>query len=460
MTVAHPRSSVRRVRGHDALRRQLATSFFFTLLLLSSLIPGRFDLSTDVLGIPVRVLDLLLVILLAMLVFFRVRQGRGSQTTINHVPAVFSGLFAYAALSLVWWSPVTEPDTSAMAWTLLLSAACLWTGYLVVRFQEEELHRFMSSLTSFVAAIAAIYSAQSFLDLGFRSASNAAPDPLFGIDRVRGPLFGASTGGVVLIPAIAFALQEVIAGRSRRRNGLVLAVLLAACFGTGSRAALLGLGVLVAISAFSLRSTRQRRVLGVATLMIGGLAGWLFFSTLSSERLLTLDDAERAMTIQTGANAIAQAGIGENILGLGYGSYWRWYLVDAKGEGSASFTEFVVVRPAGVTLYHPHSTLLLLLVELGIPGLAAGLWLTWAIWRSRKSSVQKNMPTIMFAGLAGSAVTFATDLLIFKAPGQSLIWWTYVLGAMALVDRPPTIERGCGTSHVSAGGQAGIRGCP
>jgi hypothetical protein len=140
------------------------------------------------------------------------------------------------------------------------------------------------------------------------------------------------------------------------------------------------------------------------------------------------------MTIRTGVKAIAQASLPDKIRGLGYASYWRWYLVDARGEGVYGYDDFFQNRPAGLTLYHPHSTPLLLIVELGAPGVGAGLALVWAMWRARRSSARRRVPTIIFAGLAGSAVNIVTDLVIFKAPFLNLVWWVYVFVAIALAD--------------------------
>jgi O-antigen ligase len=433
-TLAQTRSLVSTAHDQGALWRRAGTGLFIALLLLASLIPGRFENSIVLFGVPVRVLEFLLVALAAVLVFLRLLQGPLPIPRDGYVPAVFSGLFAYAAVSLVWWSPVTQPDTSAMAMTLVLAAAALWSAYLVVRLQRQELHRFMSNLTTIIAGIAAIYSAQSFLGLGLRSEEGIYLDPLFGIDRVHGPLFAASLGGPILIPALAFALQEFIAGRSRPRNGLAVAVLLAASLGTGSRATVLGLGVMLVLGAFSLRTTRQRAAFGLIVLIVGGLAGGFVFSRVSTERLVNLQEEQREMTIRTGIRAVAQASIPDKVLGLGYASYWRWYLVDARGEGVYGFDAFFENRPAGVTLYHPHSTPLLLTVELGVPGLAAGLALIWALWRARTNGARNNMPTIAFAGIAGSAVNIVTDLVIFKAPFLNLVWWTYVFAAIALVE--------------------------
>jgi O-antigen ligase len=217
----------------------------------------------------------------------------------------------------------------------------------------------------------------------------------------------------------------------------------------------IGLGVLLALAALSLPSTKQRVAFGLVLLVIGGLAGGLAFSRVSTERLVNMEEELRVMTIRTGINAIAQATVPDKILGLGFASYWRWYLVDEGGEGSYGFDGFLQNRPAGETLYHPHSTPLLLTVELGLPGLAAGLALVWAIWRARKAGARKKMPTIAFAGLAGSAVTILTDLIIFKAPILSLVWWCYVFGAIALAD-PKTclLPQAADSSH---GEQPGTR---
>jgi hypothetical protein len=168
-TLAQTRSLVSTAHDQGALWRRAGTGLFIALLLLASLIPGRFENSIVLFGVPVRVLEFLLVALAAVLVFLRLLQGPLPIPRDGYVPAVFSGLFAYAAVSLVWWSPVTQPDTSAMAMTLVLAAAALWSAYLVVRLQRQELHRFMSNLTTIIAGIAAIYSAQSFMGLGLRS---------------------------------------------------------------------------------------------------------------------------------------------------------------------------------------------------------------------------------------------------------------------------------------------------
>jgi hypothetical protein len=423
--------SVAMQRGQPG--RHLAIGLWFGVLLYVSLLPARFQETIGLFGVPVLWKELLLPLLVLVLAFLFALQPRTAPPDTGKLPAVLSGLFGYAALSLPWWSAAVGPDTAAMAWTLVPAAAAMWGGYLIVRFQRSSLQHFLSSLTIFMSFIAFVYSAQSFFNLGLRTDATAMPDIGFGIGRVSGPLFGHSYGGALLIPALAFALQERVAGRQRLRNSAVAAVLLVACIGTGSRAALAGLFILVGLSARMLPTTKQRLAFGGTVLVITVMVG-LVFSRVSTDRFRSLEDDARTVTYQTSLAAVAGATPFEKVRGQGYASYWRWYLPDARGEGSNRSANYIEQRPAGRTLYHPHSTPLLLVVELGLPGLLAAAWLFFVVWRAGTRAARLGLPVVLFAGLAGSAVSLVTDLLIFKAPVPSLVWWTYLFGAIAQAD--------------------------
>lgn len=414
--------------------RGLATGLWLVLLLYASLLPARRQETVWIFGVPALLHELLLVVLVLVLAFLLALEGRRAPPETGRLPVVFSALFGYAWLSLLGWSAATGEDSAAMTWTLVLASAAMWGGYLVVRFQRRRLEGFLASLTLCVGFIAVVYTAQSFFNLGLRSEANAAPDLLFGIDRVRGPLFGASYGGALLIPALAYAIQERAAGRHRLRNGVLAAALLVACIATGSRAALLGLLVLFALNAWLLPTMKQRLAFGGTVLTIGLVATALLVNRISTERLRTLEDEFRALTYQTSYLAVARATPFEKLRGQGYASYWRWYLTDARGEGSNLFADYIMRRPAGLTLYHPHSTLLVFVVELGLPGLVAVAWLLGVLWRTGGRAARRHLPVALFAGLAGSAASLLTDLLLFKAPFPSLVWWTYLFGALALAD--------------------------
>lgn len=419
---------------------------FCFLVSVAAAVPGSKKIYVDVFGVPTIAHELLLVLFAGVVTCAALLTRRAVPRDSSSVFSMFTALFGYAALSLIW-SPVAEPDTSAMLWTLIAAAAALWGAYFVVRLQGFGVSRFLDHLTLLLAAAAALYTILSFFDIGVRSDEFTAADPVFGLPRVRGPLFGAAIGGFVLLPALSWALQNVVAHRRRLASAVAGVALLIATLGTGSRSAMLGTATLVLVAVLSLKSSRQRLAFGVVVALIGSVATWTIFSRASTDRLASLEDSSRAMTYRTGMTALTDATPFDRVRGLGYASYWRWYLTDVDGEGSGKFEAFVVSRPAGRTLYHPHSTPLLLAVELGAPGLATALLLGYALWRARRRTLRNGIPALLFAGLAGSLVTGTTDLLIFKSPFANLIWWSYVFSALALADSSrgatPSIPSDC-----------------
>jgi O-antigen ligase len=433
----------RKARPGVASQRQLVTLAFFAAIGVASFTPGRLKLLVEVFGVPVLLHEGFIAATAAFVIIAAMFHRWRGAADARAVYWTYLLLFSYAALSMTW-SSVASPDTEAMAWTLIMAASALCVAYAIVSHQRDGPDALLARVTGLLGVIAAIYAAQSFFDLGLRSGSNGEADPVFGIDRVRGPLFGAAIGGTILIPALSYAVQDILLGKHRKRNAFAAIALLIAALGTGSRATLLGLVVFVSVAGFGVRSLRQRLALLVVVLAIGGAGVGFVFSRASSERLTSLEDDTRAMTWASGIGGLARAGTLKKVLGLGYGSYWPWYLVDVRGEGNAQFADFIQHRPAGETLYHPHSTPLLLVVELGVPGLVAGVVLIAYLVRKRRALLRERRHVLLFAGLAGSAVTFATDLLVFKTPYVNLIWWTYVFGALSTGELPAEVDASAG----------------
>ncbi|WP_041450577.1 O-antigen ligase family protein [Anaeromyxobacter dehalogenans] len=319
-----------------------------------------------------------------------------------------------------------------MAYTLLIAAAVMWCAFYTVNALEATgVPVLLSYLTMLVAAIAGLYAAESFLQLGLRSEANSGVDPLFGLHRLRGPLFGSSIGGFVLLPALAYAVQQLVGGRQRIRHGVAAAVLFVAIFAMGSRSALLAVGVFVLLSVFALRG--RARLAFIAVLAAVGIsAALIVFSRASTERIASLEDERRAITYATAGRALLEAPLYANLTGLGYAAYWRWYLPDADGTSAFGWEDYMQSRPAGLVLYHPHSTPLLLVLELGLPGLMTLIVLAGAISRARRQAAAAGGPLLLLNGIAGSGVVAITDLLIFKSPFANLVWWTYLFGAFAL----------------------------
>src|ERR1035438_10570138 len=83
----------------------------------------------------------------------------------------------------------------------------------------SQVREFLWRLAAALSAVSLLYTAQSLLGLGLRSAAAVTLND-FGMERVRGPLFESSTGYFLLIPALAFVLQETLARRIRLLYGV------------------------------------------------------------------------------------------------------------------------------------------------------------------------------------------------------------------------------------------------
>jgi hypothetical protein len=364
--------------------------------------------------------------------FAQSQESRPS-TWHRNLPWWLLALLAYAALSLQW-SGMDTSNNKAMLFTLGMAGAAFLMPYSVIASLTQEQIRSILRTTAFgLAAAGAVYSLESFFSLGLRSELGRSYSVGFGIDRVKGPLFESSVGHIVLLPAAAFLLQDLMATREGRVYKSLAAILISVSIvGLGSRAALLVVALFVATVIFVLHGVRYR--LMIAALMAVGLAmaAGVVFSTASFDRLYSLADPRRLSTHITSMSAISNRDTSVNVLGSGYGSFWPWYLPDveqgdliARG-GDMRKSEF------GETLYQPHSVLLVLGVELGIVGLLFLIKL-WSVLAGLIAGAWNGGRDAIFSvSVAVTSVAMFGDLIIFKNPKVSAIWWFYVLAAVAL----------------------------
>jgi hypothetical protein len=350
------------------------------------------------------------------------------------------GIAAYAAVSTLW-SGTEARDRTAMLYTLLATANSAALGYLLIAHRSAaSTQAFLWRLTLFLAGLGLIYSAESAFSLGLRSEMGHQQDyGDFGIQRVRGPLFAASTGYLVLLPAIAFAVQRLSWRRGRRALvAVVLVALLLAMAGLGSRAGflLLGLYVLLLMCA---SGRHQRGVVGLVALATL-LAMTLVFSAADPTRLQftakDLGEEGRVANHITSWYIAANRSLAANFLGSGYGSQWPWYLPDVE-LGSMElydlglYTDWVP-NAFGPLLYHPHSVFLLLAVELGAFGVLYFTVLLMVPLQLLADSVGGGRSALFCIGVAVSGLSLFGDLFLFRSFQLSAVWWMFVFGAMAL----------------------------
>lgn len=426
-----------------ALRRRVSApgrregqALFFAWMAAAALFPGHLAERSrlDVSGIPVHVLELSLPVMASLftllaMVHRRARMGRLAWLT--------AGTFAYAAVSLACWSSATGSEGRGMAWTLIAASSTLVAARQLVALHDSRTDQLLARMTIALAVIAAGYSAESFLSLGLRSFS---ADGTFGaVDRVRGPLFGASTGHFILVPALAYAVDRAREKAHGRFWWVVAFVLLLASIGLGSRSAVLALCLFAVLAVAGMRSFRARLAFIAMGGAVASAAVWLVFSRADTDRLSRTEDLARTMTHQVALRALSDAPFDRILLGRGYGDVWNWYLFDQTtgrdmgGDGTNQRWTSI-----GESLYHPHSVILLAAVELGLPGVVMLAGLGLALWRHRWC---ERVRPALAAGLIASLLAMVTDLVLFKSHQMTAIWWVYVFGALALSAKRPEPSR-------------------
>lgn len=420
------------VAGRPAPRQLLFEAPFWLTLLACALIPGSVAPWIDWNGLPLRSIELSIAATAGIyfaLCLPRRLSGAGAAAWIPALP--FLAAAAYAALGMLA-TDLDAENASAMAVTLVFSvAAAVLAASLLDALPAAAIDGFLWRLTALLAAVSTLYAAESILSLGLRSEANRSLFTDFGMDRVRGPLYGAATGYVALLPALGFAVEGAI---SRRGWGprLAVAAFLLAILGMGSRAGVL-LAALYLLMLFVSRQRLRRRVATIAVFAtLGALAAALVFSRASVDRLRSLNDAGRELTHRMAANYFREQPGSGLVLGAGYGAVWPWYLRDAQKGELVAAGDNVAWTPFGPALYHSHSTALTMAVELGLPGMFAFCWLLAAAGGVVAASRRAGRWTSLSLAVAVASLGFFFDLFLFKNTTVNLIWWLYAAAASRL----------------------------
>lgn len=349
----------------------------------------------------------------------------------NSLPAITTAILGYAAMS-VTWSGMGFIDVITMLYTLILTFFVFHLSYnLIAKMPVGSLRPFLWQLTVFISMISLLYSAQSFFSLDLRSSSSLQSDD-FAIDRVRGPLFVSSTGYFLLIPALAFSIQE-IANTTKQEpfKWIVMLILGITVLSLGSRGGVVITLIFIISLIFFLRDRKQRLfayVIGI--IMMLAITFTILGVSANTSRFTSTESDGRSETYSTSFEIIKNRSVFDNFLGSGYGSYWHWYNIDMDGK---TLNESVSTQ-YGTMLAHPHSTFLLLIVEIGLPGLLYFFKLNHILVNMIVFKNNRNTSdTIFFCGVATSGLSLFFDFFIFKNWTASMIWLIYFFGALALI---------------------------
>lgn len=408
---------------------------FWAALLYGSLVPATLVSRGEWFGVPMKYSDLLTLFSASMygsaalLQFFVYRRIQFSKGIFFSTLA----LFAYGAVR-VFTGALDGEDQFAMAFTLLLAAAGpIQASGLLCLYDRENTTAFLNRVVLFLAGLCLLYTAESVFNLGLRSEEGRNLGADFGIQRVRGPLFGPSTGYLLLLPAIGWGLQSFFTSVKQRLFAIfTTATLLSALLGLGSRAALILLACYIVVLALLMKELKRKVLTALLLAILSVGAGALIYGRADTQRLHNFEDSYRQITHETAWNIISTDGVVPMILGQGYGSIWAWYRRDALRGDQVAIGDNMIFTGYGTSLYHCHSTLLEVAVEFGCVGVA---WLLYLIWKVVKLPFVKGGDTAWRAfswAIAISLISLGFDLFLFKEVRVNSVWWIFTTAAFQL----------------------------
>jgi hypothetical protein len=412
---------------------------FWLLMLFWSFCPATMTPWVTCCGLPLDTKDVALVagaIAYGCVAFLHRRPGEEHhRCNYRQLPLFFTALLFYAWCSMSW-SGTDPAHQSGVLWTLVMTlASCVLPWALLTRHSPTETRGFLIRLTLFLAFVSLVYGSESVLGLGLRQSQRSTS---FGISRMYGPLFGAAMGYFILLPALGCGLQEWLS--STRREGyvirlLVVFLLTVGIIALGSRGGIISLVAFLVLAVLFTKGAGKVQIVLLLVLFAAGGVGILALADAKFDRMSNLEDDGRQATHETTFKIVTHSSPATLVRGAGYGAYWPWYSRDAwtprLGEETPEhYLPRIVETDYGPTLYHPHSVLLLLAVELGLPGVAFFIIL-WSVLVGLAVGHGKD-PRVGFlcCALAASGVALFLDFFFFKGARTSSVWWFYLLGTM------------------------------
>ena len=348
-----------------------------------------------------------------------------------YLPIATLIMLLYATVSMVGIE-IETIDAYAMIYTLVLVGASSFLGYtLIARMSPQTVRQFLWKLTIFIAAIGILYTVFTFFSIGIggvRSEANSVASEA-GVGRVSGPLIASANGYFILLPALALAIQELMNSRKQLLLKLVVIFsLLLTTIGTGSRGGILCTAIFLIFLIFSLKQKKQAAITAFLVILLITPAIGIYLSKANrvADRVQSLESSDRSAAYEISTQIVENRDIEINFLGSGYGSYWSWYLLSIERDSDLIWTNF------GDILYHPHSTFLILVVELGLFGLIYFVHIWIALASLLLSNFRAAKLPILNCGVTASAFGMFFDSFIFKGAIYNTVWWIFLFATLSI----------------------------
>jgi O-antigen ligase len=409
---------------------------FWVILVYCSLVPASQVPRQEWFGIPMRLSDIMSLASASYYGVLGICLYVLGRARCNAAPILLTTgvLVLYGFLRLVS-GPLELEDQLGMGFALLLVASApIQAAGVLSAYNASESQRFMNRVTLFLAMISVLYTAESVFGLGLRTElGNTLSAGDFGIQRVRGPLYGASTGYLMLLPAIGWSMAGLFGNvRGKFRAGFCAVGLLSAYLGLGSRAGLILLAMFVTAVVVLLRRLKQTGTTEIVLAALCLAAGAFVFTKADTDRLKSFEDVHRRLTYETSWTILTTEPLLDAIAGQGYGTIWPWYRRDLIKADLVAIGGNTVMTGFGTSLYHAHSTLLELAVEFGLLGL---VWLLYLVVRTARLPFLARASTgwrVFALALLISFCALPFDLFLFKEVRVSSIWWLFLIAALQL----------------------------
>jgi O-antigen ligase/polysaccharide polymerase Wzy-like membrane protein len=228
--------------------------------------------------------------------------------------------------------------------------------------------------------------------------------------RAQGLFYEASTLGnfcafFLVMIAVAFSRAREESPVARKWLALGAAVFLAALVVSYSRASLINVGVALAVLLWrNRRRVRMSRVLAVAA--AGAVVTWLVFPVFVEAYLLRLSRSAEFFFSATEGVLSGRVASWRTLVDWAMANPWR--ALTGIGYKTLPYTDYLGAPVVADNMY------LSLLVETGVAGLAALVWLNVAIMRALLRARESLCSTWMLCFWAGEIVQMASgDLLTY-----------------------------------------------
>ncbi|MDO4412644.1 O-antigen ligase [Cutibacterium sp.] len=246
--------------------------------------------------------------------------------------------------------------------------------------------------------------------------------------RVATKLGGAAVCHVVLILALAVAVDAVIRNYHRGISSAAGVSHVACLAASGSRAGMICLALfIVGVVLFGpgRRSRKQWVILVSVGTVLAAAATWL----LTTVRTGSLVDPDRAKTWALAGRVVVESP-GRLLTGTGYGTIWPWFAVESTFMPRSSHGMRQTLY--GYTLPHAHSLFAQVLGELGLIGLALVLVSVGTVIAVCVKGI-RGESTVLCLGVLATIPAFFMDTYLIKNFPVALFWWVFTLVVCRLV---------------------------